>query len=46
MFKRLTDETYFLARQAVQLRKERMYSRKATNSLASNLGGQEASAVC
>ena len=26
MFKKLTDETYFLARQAVQLRKARMYS--------------------
>ena len=29
IFKRLTDATYFLARQAVQLRKERVYSPKA-----------------
>ena len=50
MFKRLTDATYFLARQSLQLRKERgvVYSflKRPTASLASNLGGHQAFAVC
>ena len=36
MFKRLTNATYFLARQALQLRKERMYSQLCVKTSKQN----------